>query len=123
MPGLTMRNPDGTEGLKRNRRFRVRKKRGLLFVVVIAAISLHVIAAIIAGAIMIVIELNEGDEDFPESPITAAPQRRPEYQVNIEKLKKQSSPPRPRPIVVRNPNNINLPAVDMSASKNTGPTQ
>jgi len=54
-----------------------------------------------------------GADDFKEPPVVAAPQKRPEYQVNIQKLKKQSSPPRPRAIVVHNPNNINLPALNI----------
>ena len=90
-----------------------RKKKGVLFVVFCFTIGLHVIAGVVAGLIVIVNDIIEEAEDFELAPVVVAPQKKPEYQVNLVKLKKQSAPPRPRPIVVHNPNNINLPALDI----------
>ena len=87
------------------------KKRGVVAAVVGITLLIHLIGALVAGAIMIVHDIIEDAEDFEEPPVIAAPQKQPEYQVNIAKLKRQSSPPRPRAIVVHNPNNIALPAL------------
>ena len=92
------------EVLQQNLKSRRNKKRAVVSSVVIAAIVLHVIAAAIAATILIVHNALEEAEDFETPPVAAAPQKRPEYQVNIQKLKKQSAPPRPRPIIVHNPN-------------------
>ena len=92
---------------------RKHKKRAIVSGVVFAAIGVHVIAAFIAGAIMIVNEVINEAEDFKEAPIVIVPQKRPEYKVNIHKLKKQSAPPRPRTIVAHNPNDISLPSIDI----------
>ena len=110
-----MENEDPSYGqeLAQKLRSKKNKKRGVVATVVFMTIAFHVIAGIIAAAIAIVHEIIEEAEDFVEPPVVAAPQKRPEYQINIQKLKKQSSPPRPRPIVVHNPNNINLPALDV----------
>jgi len=89
------------------------KKRGVVAVVVAAAIAFHLVAALIAAGVYIVHAIVEEAEDFEQAPIVAAPQKKPEYQVNIQKLKKRSVPPRPRPIVVHNPNNIVLPAFNV----------
>jgi len=110
---VPVKSPDDGEDLAQTLRSKKLKKRGVVATVVIMTLALHVIAGIIAAAMIIVNDFIEEAEDFEEPPVIAAPQKRPEYQVNIQKLKKQSSPPRPRPIVVHNPNNINLPALDV----------
>jgi len=106
-----MHAPSDKEELHRILRSKKRKKRGVAFSVLVLTISLHLIAAFIAGAIYIAQELVQEEGEFELPPVMAAPQKRPEYQVNIQKLKEKSSPPRPRPIVVHDPNNIELPAL------------
>jgi len=92
---------------------RKNKKRAVVSAVVFAAIGLHALAAFIAGAIFIVHAVIKEADDFEEAPVVAAPQKQPLYQVNIARLKRQSSPPRPRLIVVHNPNNIKMPSIDV----------
>lgn len=86
--------------------------------VLIVSLGLHVVAIVIFGTIKFVSTLRE-DKTFEAAEIDLAPQQEPEYTVNIQERNESTPPPRPPTIVVNNPSELDIPALDIDVDVNT----
>lgn len=89
-----------------------RKSRSTLALVIMVSFALHVVAVLIFGTIKFVSSLRE-PEVFEAAAIEPPPQEKPEHNVNIEERNKSTPPPKPPAIVVNNPSELNIPALDI----------
>lgn len=89
------------------------KKRSILATVLIFALGVHVVALIVAGTIMILVEEVEEPPSFEALPVTIVLPKQELVKTNIKKLTNKSSPPRPQTITVHNPNDIELPMLNI----------
>lgn len=89
-----------------------KKSRSTLAVVIMVSLMLHILAIIIFGTIKFVTYLREPDV-FEAAPVETPPMQEPEYQVNIQQRTKTTPPPKPPAIVVNNPSELDIPALDI----------
>lgn len=85
--------------------------------VLTASMLLHVVAIIIFGTIKFVSEILREETVFEAAPIEPPPQREPEYNINIQQLNQSIPPPRPPAIVVNNPSQLDIPALDIDVKE------
>jgi len=98
------------------RQFFGKKSRSALTTVLIFSLGLHIVAIIIFGTIKFVAEVMREETVFVAAPIDAAPQEEPEYQVNIQQQTQSTPPPKPQTIVVNNPSELDIPALDIDVN-------
>lgn len=91
------------------------KSRSTLALVIMVSFALHVAAILIFGTIKFVESLRE-EEVFDAAPVEVAPQKEPEYQVNIPERNQSTPPPQPPTIVVNNPSELDIPALDIDVN-------
>lgn len=90
-----------------------KRSRSALFVVLVASFILHLAVLVIFGTIKLVTEFAREEKTFEAELIEQPPQIEPEFTVNLEQRNRSSEPPRPLPIVVNNPQAVNVPAIDI----------
>jgi len=77
---------------------------------------LHVVAVIIFGTIKFVSDVLREETVFEAAPIETPPQQEKEYQVNIQQRNQSVPPPQPPAIVVNNPSEMDIPALDIDVN-------
>jgi hypothetical protein len=92
------------------------KSRNALALVLGGSLLLHIVAVAIFGTVKFVAAVLREEQTFEAPPIEPPPQKEPEYTVNIQQRNKSSSPPRPKPIVVNNPTEIDIPALNIDVN-------
>jgi len=90
-----------------------KKSRSTLALVIMVSLALHVLAVVIFGTIKFVSVLREKEKVFEVAAIEPPPQKEPEYTVNIQQRNQSTPPPRPPAIVVNNPSELDIPALDI----------
>lgn len=96
-----------------------KKSRGALALVLIVSLGIHLLALLIFGTIKLVESVLREETVFEAAPVDPAPQIEPEYQVNLEQRNKSTPPPRPPAIVVNNPSELNIPALNIDVNVET----
>lgn len=81
--------------------------------VLFVSFLLHVVALVIFGTITFVNQTFRDEKTFEAEVIEPPEQIEPEYTVNLEQRNQESSPPPPNPIVVSNPVDVTIPALDI----------
>ncbi len=92
------------------------KSRNALVLVLGGSLALHIVAVLIFGTVKFVSAVLREEQTFEAPPIEPPPQKEPEYTVNLQQRNKSSSPPRPKPIVVNNPTDIDIPALNIDVN-------
>lgn len=90
-----------------------KKSRSMLALVIMVSFALHVVAILIFGTIKFVSSVLREPEVFDAAPVEVPPQEEPEYQVNIQERNQSTPPPKPPAIVVNNPSELDIPALDI----------
>ena len=90
-----------------------KKSRSALATVLMVSLALHIVAILIFGTIKFVSEALREETVFEAAPVEVAPQQQPEYTVNIQQRNQVTPPPRPPTIVVNNPSELDIPALDI----------
>lgn len=98
------------------RQFFGKKSRNALATVFLISLALHVVAVLIFGTIKLVTNVMREETVFEAVPITPPPQKEPEYTVNLQQRNQSTPPPRPPAIVVNNPSELNIPALDIEVN-------
>lgn len=84
--------------------------------VLVVSLALHVVAVVIFGTIKIVADALREETVFEAAPIVPPPQKEPEYTVNLQQRNQSTPPPRPPAIVVNNPSELEIPALDIDVN-------
>lgn len=93
-----------------------RKKRGVVFIVVIASIAIH----LLAGGILAVIKITEvlkKEAEFEAPPVQAVKPPPPPPPPPPTAQRTQKSMPRPAPLVAQNPQDMAVPAIEIDRSQ------
>ena len=98
------------------KKFFGKKSRSALASVLIISLVLHVVALLVFGTIKFVTEALREETVFEAVPIAPPPQQEPEYTVNIKQRNESTPPPRPPAIVVNNPSELDIPALDIDVN-------
>ncbi|PXA03990.1 hypothetical protein DDZ13_08055 [Coraliomargarita sinensis] len=93
-----------------------KKSRSTLALVIMVSLILHIVAVVIFGTIKLVSSVLREPEIFEPATLDVAPQKEPEYQVNIQQRNQSTPPPRPPAIVVNNPSELNIPSLDIDVN-------
>mgnify|MGYP006281337831 FL=1 len=93
-----------------------KKSRSALAMVLIVSLCLHVVAIVIFGTIKFVSDALREEQTFEAAAIEQPPQQKPEYVVNLQQRNKSTPPPRPPAIVVNNPSELDIPALDIDVN-------
>lgn len=93
-----------------------KKSRSMLATVIMLSLLLHILAIIVFGTIKFVEAMREEEKVFDAVPVETPPQKEPEYTVNIQQRNKSTPPPRPPAIVVNNPSELDIPALDINVN-------
>lgn len=93
-----------------------RKSRSTLTLVIMVSFALHIVAIVIFGTVKFVTALREKPDVFEAAPEVPPPQKEPEYTVNIKQRNQSTPPPRPPAIVVNNPSELDIPALDIDVN-------
>lgn len=93
-----------------------KKSRSALASVLLVSLALHVVAIAVFGTIKLVSEVFREETVFEAAPIAPPPQKEPEYTVNLKQQTRDTPPPRPPTIVVNNPNELDIPALDIDVN-------
>jgi len=88
----------------------------MLASVIMLSLLLHVVAMVVFGTIKFVEAMREEEKVFEVAPVDTPPQTKPEYTVNIQQRNKSTPPPRPPAIVVNNPSEMDIPALDIDVN-------
>jgi len=91
-----------------------KKSRSTLALVIMVSLALHVLAVVIFGTIKFVSVLREKEQVFEAVTIEPPLQKEPESTVNIQQRNQSTPPPRPPVIVVNNPSELDIPALDIN---------
>lgn len=93
-----------------------RKSRSALATVLIVSLLLHVVALIVFGTIKFVSEALREETVFEAAQIAPPSQKEPENQVNLQQRNQATPPPRPPTIVVNNPSELDIPALNIDVN-------
>lgn len=93
-----------------------KKSRGALALVLIVSLGLHLLAIIVFGTIKFVESVLREETVFEAAPVETAPQKEPEYNVNIEQRNQSTPPPQPPTITVNNPSELDIPALNIDVN-------
>lgn len=96
-----------------------KKSRGALALVLIISLGIHLVALLIFGTIKLVESVFREETVFEAAPVEQQQQQQPEYQVNLEQRTKSTPPPRPPTIVVNNPAELDIPALNIDVNVET----
>lgn len=81
--------------------------------VLVASLAIHLVAIAIFGTIKFVSDILREEKTFEAPPVAPAQQAEPEYNVNIKQRNESTPPPRPPTIVVNNPSELDIPALNI----------
>lgn len=98
------------------RQFFGKKSRNALTLVLFVSLAVHVVGILIFGTIKFVSEALREETVFEAVPIAPPPQKEPEYTVNLQQRNQSTPPPRPPAIVVNNPSELDIPALDIDVN-------
>jgi len=93
-----------------------KRSRSALTAVLLISLALHVVAVLIFGTIKFVSEVLREETVFEAAPVAPPPQNEPEYTVNLQQRNQSTPPPRPPAIVVNNPSELDIPALDIDVN-------
>jgi len=93
-----------------------KKSRSTLALVIMVSFILHLLAIVIFGTIKFVSAVMREETVFEAAPIEPPPQKEPEYTVNLKQRNQSTPPPRPPAIVVNNPSELDIPALDIDVN-------
>lgn len=93
-----------------------KKSRSALALVIMVSFLLHVVAVLIFGTIKFVSSVLREETVFEAAPVVPPPQKEPEYTVNLQQRNQSTPPPRPPAIVVNNPSELDIPALDIDVN-------
>ena len=96
-----------------------KKSRNAMTMVLLASLGLHLIGILIFGTIKLVSSVMREETVFQAVPIQPPPQNEPEYTVNLQQRNQSTPPPRPPAIVVNNPSELDIPALDIDVNVDT----
>jgi hypothetical protein len=94
---------------------RSKKKRSAVFIVIVASIAVHILAGLGLAAIKI-IEVLQLEPEFEAPPVVATKPPPPPPPPPPTTKRSQRSLPRPQPLAARNPQNMSVPAIEISNS-------
>jgi hypothetical protein len=94
---------------------RSKKKRSAVFIVIVASIAVHVLAGLGLAAVKI-IEVLQPEPEFEAPPVVATKLPPPPPPPPPTTKRAQRSLPRPQPLAARNPQNMSVPAIEISNS-------
>lgn len=97
---------------------RSKKKRSAVFIVIAASIAVHVLAGLGLAAVKI-IEVLQPEPEFEAPPVVAVKPPPPPPPPPPTTKRAQRSLPRPQPLLAQNPQNMNVPAIEMNDSNLT----
>ncbi|MGJ8654764.1 MAG: hypothetical protein ACSHX8_16000 [Opitutaceae bacterium] len=100
------------------RPLRNKKKRSAVFIVVAASIAAHVLAGLGLAAVKI-IEVLQPEAEFEAPPVVAVKPPPPPPPPPPTTKRAQRSLPRPQPLLAQNPQNLDVPAIEMNDSNLT----
>ena len=93
----------------------IKKKRGTLFIVIVASIAVH----LLAGGVLAVIKITEvlqKEAEFEAPPLEAVEPPPPPPPPPPTTQRTQKSMPRPQPLAAQNPQNMDVPAIEIDRS-------
>lgn len=93
-----------------------KKSRSALATVFVVSLALHVVAILVFGTIKFMAEVFREETVFEAVPVVPPPQKEPEYTVNLQQRTRDTPPPRPPAIVVNNPSDLSIPALDIDVN-------
>jgi hypothetical protein len=93
-----------------------KKSRSALVMVLIVSLGLHIVAIVIFGTIKFVSDVLREETVFEAAPVELQPQKEPEYQVNIQQRNQSTPPSQPPTIVVNNPSELDIPALNIDVN-------
>ena len=93
-----------------------KKSRSALATVLIISAGLHVAALVVFGTVKFVTAALREEPVLEAPPVAPPPQKEPEYTVNIKQRNESTPPPRPPAIVVNNPSELDIPALDIDVN-------
>lgn len=93
-----------------------KKSRSALSLVLLGSLAVHLVGILIFGTIKFVSEVLREETVFEAAPIAPPPQKEPEYTDNIQQRNQSTPPPRPPAIVVNNPSELDIPALDIDVN-------
>lgn len=96
-----------------------KKSRSALAIVLLASLAVHLVGILIFGTIKFVSDVLREETVFEAVQIEPPPQKEPEYTVNLPQRTKDTPPPRPPAIVVNNPSELDIPALDIDVDVDT----
>lgn len=94
----------------------VKKKRGAVFIVVVASVAAH----LLAGGVLAVIKITEviqKEAEFEAPPLEAVEPPPPPPPPPPTTKRTQKSMPRPQPLAAQNPQNLDIPAIEIDKSR------
>ncbi len=97
---------------------RSKKKRSVVFIVVVISVAAHVIGLGGLAAVKI-IEVLQPEPEFEAPPVEAVKSPPPPPPPPPTMKRAQRSLPRPQPLVAQNPQNMNVPAIEVNKSNLT----
>lgn len=96
-----------------------KKSRSALAIVLLASLGVHLVGILIFGTIKFVSNVLREETVFQAVPIQPPPQVEPEYTVNLPQRTKDTPPARPPALVVNNPADLEIPALDIDVDVDT----
>lgn len=93
----------------------VRKKRGVAFIVIVASIAVH----LLVGGVLAVIKITEvlkKEAEFEAAPLEAVKPPPPPPPPPPTTQRTQKSMPRPQPLAAQNPQNMEVPTIEIDRS-------
>lgn len=90
-----------------------KKSRSTLALVIMVSFALHVVAIVIFGTIKFVSAVLREEKVFEVATVAPPPVKEPEQNINIQQRNQSTPPPRPPAIVVNNPSELDIPALDI----------
>ncbi|MFP4260365.1 MAG: VWA domain-containing protein [Opitutales bacterium] len=94
----------------------VKKKRGAVFIVIVASVAAHVLVGGVLAAIKVV-EVLQKEAEFEAPPLEAAEPPPPPPPPPPTTQRTQKSMPRPQPLAAQNPQNLDVPAIEIDKTR------
>lgn len=95
------------------KKFFGKKSRSALALVIMVSLGLHVVAIIIFGMVTFASTLREKEKVFKPVPATTSPPEEVKNTIDHQRRNEATPPPRPQAIVVNNPSEMDIPALDI----------
>ena len=93
-----------------------RSTSGILVTVLAISLAIHIVGGGVFAVIKIAEQVFREEQTFEVPPIETPPQEQPEYTVNLQRENRESAPPPPVALVVSNPQDVEMPALNIEVS-------